>query len=513
MSLLQAEHGRTETGEPAEPPTDDLKGIPADPIISIEKDDQATEQVKCTLSPGYFVDTYCFLDDPNRAGSDWFPFKLWPAQLRAIELVHKNDKIIVLKARQLGITWLMIAYALWMMIFKPGSMILLFSKTGDDARELMRRLTGMWQLLPEWLKVPATKELEQQLLLTNGSRGKSFKTTKHSGRSFTASFVLIDEAAFIPFLSDLLNAAEATADAGGKLSVISTNDKEKPNNGFADLYKRSREGVSDYKNAFIPWYSRPSRTQEWYEHKVRTIKQDDLWQEYPEIEDQALVGRSSTKRFHSEWIAAATREANELTPAGRKALPRIPGIVYWEQVQLRRPYLIVLDPAEGDATSDPSALSIWDALLWEEVGYLQGAYEPSTLASYAFRLGQAFNDATICSERNNHGHAVLLALREIYHYRWIYKSPFDKKLGWLTTARTKTLAIDKLAELMEMGEFGIRSKIMLAQLANIEAGTQAAPEGDHDDAAMCAIIAAGALTWTSIVKRQNRRRRVASMSM
>ena len=502
--------------EPTAPPTDkppDLLTAPrTDHIISPEKDDQAIERAKCALSPGYFVDEYGYIDDPNVRGKHWFRFRLWPAQREAIEIVHKNDKVIVLKARQLGITWMMLAYALWMMIYKPGSMILLFSKTSDDARELMRRLTGMWQLLPEWMIDGSVKELEQQLILKNGSRAKSFTTTKHSGRSFTASFVLIDEAAFIPFLSQLLNAAEETADAGGKLAVISTNDKEKPNNGFAKKYKRAVKGKSDFISMFIPWYGRPARDQAWYDRKVETKEQDDLWQEYPEIPAQALSGLSSTKRFKPDSIEASTRWGEQLSRLGRRALPRIPGIVYWEQPQPKRPYIVILDPAEGDAGSDPSALMVMDALLWEEVAFAQGQWEPSTMASYAFRLGNSFNDATICPERNNHGHSVILALKEIYSYRWIYKSPFDKKLGWLTTVKTKTLAMDKLAEVMEYGEIGFRSKEILAQLSNIEAGTQAAPEGDHDDAAMCAVIAAGALTWTTIVKRQ-RRRRIVSMSM
>jgi len=62
---------------------------------------------------------------------------------------------------------------------------------------------------------------------------------------------------------------------------------------------------------------------------------------------------------------------------------------------------------------------------------------------------------------------------------------------------------------MEIGEIGIHSPIILAQLANIDASTQEAPEGDHDDAAMTAVLAAAALTWTSKQRRQKRRRLVS----
>jgi len=404
---------------------------------------------------------------------------------------------------------------LWKSIFKPGSVTLLFSKNSDDAHELMRRVRGMWSRLPNWLKPEAEKELEKELVLKLGdrtSRIKSFTTTKHAGRSYTASLVIIDEAAFIPFLDQLMNAAEETADAGGQLIVISTNDKEKPNNGFATLYKRAVKGTTDYKPLFIPWYGRPMRDRAWYEHKKRTKRQDDLWQEYPEIPAQALAGLSATKRFDPEWLRLSTRDDAPLSKYGMTGLPRLPGITYYAQVVQGRDYLIVIDPAEGDITSDPTAIVVFDTMLWEEVAFMQGAYEPGVAAGFCYRLASAFNNAVICPERNNHGHAVILSLRQFYEYKWIYKSPFDKKLGWLTSHRTKTLAMDKLAELMEFGEFGIKSKIILAQLANIDATTQEAPEGEHDDAAMVAIIAAAALTWTTI-RKKTRRRRLVSVSM
>jgi len=502
----------TEQATQKEPTAEEAQIAKATPIISDEKDYIALELTKCGMSPGYFVDKYCQIDDPNKQGAAWFPFELWPAQREAIEVLAVNKKTIVLKARQLGLSWLTLAYALWLMITKPGSVILIFSKTDDDARELMRRLKGMRRRLPEWMQSGASKELEKELELSNSSRAKSFTTTKHSGRSFTASLVIVDEAAFIPFLSQLMNAAEETADAGGKLVVISTNDKAVPNNGFATLYRRTKAGQTDYTAMFIPWSGRPSRDAAWYKHKKKTKTQDDLWQEYPAVADEALAGLSATKRFDPAWIRESTIDDTELTRYGRSGLPVIRGVRYYMKPVEGRSYLITADTAEGDVGSDPSAFAVWDTLLWEEAAFGMAKWEPSAFAGHLWRVAIAYGDSTICVERNNHGHAVILSLREIYGYKWLYKSPFDKKLGWLTSVRTKTLAMDKTAEMLESGEIGIRSKEILAQLANIDANTMAAPEGDHDDAAMVAVIAAGALTWSSIVNKSARRRRVSTIT-
>jgi len=337
---IPSQDQETIAGEPENSPAKDPTVDSArhtQPIISPEKDNNAIELAKCSMSPGYFIDQYCEIDDPNRGGTAWYPFNLWPAQREAVKIIKENNKVIVLKARQLGISWLTIAYALWLMVVKPGSMILLFSKNGEDSRELARRLSGMWERLPDWLRPEADKVLEQQLILKNGSRAKSFMTTKHSGRSFTATLVIVDEAAFIPFLSQLLNAAEETADAGGQLVIVSTNDKEKPNNGFAELYRRSVKRESDYISIFLPWYARPSRDEAWYKHKQKTKLIDSLWQEYPSIPAEALAGLSANKRFLPSWIKAATRENEPLSMMGRAGLPRIPGITYYQQVMLGRP--------------------------------------------------------------------------------------------------------------------------------------------------------------------------------
>lgn len=484
-----------------------------DPIISHEKDFQAIERTTCAISPGYFIDNYLQIDDPNQPGSDWFPFKLWPAQRIAVKEIINNKKLIILKARQLGITWLVLAYCLHMMIFKPGSVIMLFSKNGTDAKELIRRLSGMIERLPDWLRPELEKDLTKELHFTNLSRAMSFATTKASGRSFTASFVLIDEAAFIPFLQQLLNSAEATVDSGGQLAIVSTNDKEKPNNGFATLYRRTLEGRSEFKEHFIPWYGRPGRDAEWYEGKVINKIQDDLWQEYPETPEQALAGKTTSKRFSQKWVENCTLDDDSLTHYGRAGLPKINGVVYYRQPQEGRDYLVTCDTAEGDPGSDPTAFAVWDALLYEEVAFGMGQWQPGVTAGYLWRLAQAYNNAIICVERNNHGHAVNLSLRESWEYPLIYRNPFDGKDGWYSSARTKTIAMDKLGDLMDDGEIGMRSKVMLMQIGNIDANTMEAPEGDHDDAALVAVIAAAALTWKSTRSKQAARPRIPSMTL
>lgn len=466
-----------------------------------EEERAIIEYQKCGRSPHYFIDEYCMIDDPNQPGSDWFPFRLWPAQFDTLDTVLESTKIITLKARQLGITWLLIGYALWLMIFRPGSMIMLFSRTGDDAKELIRRLRGMHDRLPEFLQASYDKQLEKELYFTElKSRAKSFATTKHSGRSFTATFVLVDEAAFIEFLRQLLNAAEETVDAGGQMAVISTADKDRPNNTFHQRFKDALNGKNDYTPIFLPWSARPTRSQAWYDHKKASKDQDDLYQEYPETPAQALAGRASNKRFKAAWLELCRDEQPDLGIG-----PAIPGLIVYERPFLpTHEYLLAVDTCEGDPTSDPSPITVFDATTFREVAHVYGRFEPSALAGYAVQLAQWYGgeNCVICPERNNHGHAFNLATRQLLTQidrkekrPFLYVNPFDGKDGWLSSSTYKTLAVNQAADYFKDGALKLRTEASIIELGDIEASTLKAPEGATDDRAMSVIIGLAAIRW------------------
>jgi hypothetical protein len=57
-------------------------------------------------------------------------------------------KYLILKARQLGITLLACAYALWLMLYRPGSFSVAYSYTEDEAKKLVQATWAMYQALP-----------------------------------------------------------------------------------------------------------------------------------------------------------------------------------------------------------------------------------------------------------------------------------------------------------------------------------------------------------------------------
>ena len=449
------------------------------------------EYLKCKLSAHYFIHTYCQIEDPPTRR--WIPFHLWPAQSTSLQTITDERFVIALKARQLGLTWLCVAHALWTILFRPGSIVLFFSRRDDEAAELLDRIKDMHARLPQFLQASIGTSNEHEFQLPRlGSVARSFPTTKHSGRSFTATLAIVDEADFIPWLRQLLAAVKPTVEAGGQLIIVSTSNKDKPQSEFKRVWREAIEGLNRYEAIFLPWSAHPDRDETWYQNQAADLSEDDLHQEYPATPEQALSQRGSSKRFHPDWIS----QCYEPSPALQTG-PPIPGLIVYREPSEGASYLIAVDTSEGDPNSDPSPATVFRADTWEEIAHLWGTFEPTALAGYLCQLAHYYNDAIACVERNNHGHAVHVALRALNNTPPIYRNPFDNKDGWLSNVKYKTLAIDNTAQVLREGGCLLHTEAIKIELAGIEAATLKAPEGEHDDRAMTVIIGLAALRWPS----------------
>src|SRR5690348_6714516 len=85
------------------------------------------EAVRCRRSLAHFADRHCRILVSEREGA-WEPFRLWEAQRAVAAEMEANRLLVLLKARQLGMTWLALAYALRRMLFFPVQTVLLFSR-------------------------------------------------------------------------------------------------------------------------------------------------------------------------------------------------------------------------------------------------------------------------------------------------------------------------------------------------------------------------------------------------
>jgi hypothetical protein len=455
------------------------------------------EILKCRKSFAYFCDTYCQILSDHGQGGSWLPFHLWPEQRRVADLLQANRLVVVLKARQLGLTWLVLAFALWLMLFHPIATVLLFSRRDEEATDLLAvRLRGLHDHLPPFLQVSGfTTDNDHEWALTSGSRALAFPTT--AGDSYTATLAIVDEADLCPDLDQLMRAVKPTTDGGGRMVLLSRSDKSKPQSPFKRIYLAARQGLNQWLAIFLPWHARADRDTAWYEaqrHDVlaRTGSFDDLAEQYPTTDTEALAPRELDKRIPAAWLQQCLAERTVLTPPPPEA-PAIPGLAVFVPPQPGHSYVIGADPAEGNPTSDDSAACVLNVNTGAQVAELAGKFEPSVFANYICQLAEWFQRARVLVERNNHGHAVLMWLRNNGRGVPVLQG-HDGKPGWLSSKLGKTQLYDKCADSFKNGEVSLHSFATYTQLASIDGSTLRAPTGEHDDRADAFALACAART-------------------
>ena len=270
------------------------------------------------------------IENPQQDRQAIIPFELWPLQRSSLDAILNHRQVIVLKARQLGLSWLVICYAVWLCVFHPGQAVLVFSKDQESANEMIRRARGVFLRLKR-KPVELTTDNVTTIGWANGSRVKSFAATEDAGSSFTASLILVDEFAKMRYADSLYTSVKPTINDGGRIIVISTARGE--GNPFHKLWNAAVAGENGLHPIFLSWNARPGRDGDWYARAASdALSMAHHRQEYPATPDEAFVSIEE-ERF-------------------------LPSMVWWDvlkealpPVTRRDPMVLAMDAATGRAAS------------------------------------------------------------------------------------------------------------------------------------------------------------------
>lgn len=282
----------------------------------------------------------------NKAEQKLTQFERWPhLEERARSWAIEHNSEVILKARQLGISWAEAGYAAWK-ARQPNSRVLLISQGYDYAVELLDKVKLIAEKHPQH---PSrfTKATEQILRFKDGGEIRALPSTKDAGRSFTASLVIADEAAFHEWGEENFKAYFPTIADGGQVILSSTSNG--PQGFFYHKYMDARSGLNGLKHVFIPATARPDRDAGWIARTRKSMGDKEFLMEYPQTDNEA-------------WVSTAGLVLPEFDPALHVAPPprafaecavRVAGI----------------DPG-GD---DPTVVSVWGAYPGKQNGDLHYA--------------------------------------------------------------------------------------------------------------------------------------------
>lgn len=251
----------------------------------------------CKSSVEYFIDTWGHIEDKD-AEELIQPFEMWEEQRKALRSIIENRLNVILKARQLGFSWLVMHIAAWLLLCFTGRTVIGLSRTEEEAKELVRRLgvifTYMEGLIVEVNNQPPgwngpvfrATALELTVIFPDGpvSVFKAFPSSPNAARSFTADLIIFDEWAFQQFAEEIWTAAFPVINRpyGGKVIGLSTIER---GSLFEEIFTNSDNG---FNKIFIPWHADPRRDDVWYENTKRALG-DLITQEYPASIEEALT--------------------------------------------------------------------------------------------------------------------------------------------------------------------------------------------------------------------------------
>lgn len=467
--------------------------------------------------------TFRFREDGSL---DWF----WQSLI--IEWWHDPElkRYLVLKARQLGITLLACAYALWLMLYRPGTASVAYSYTQDEAQKLVVAAWLMFQSLPKELTrhvrvitpTPGRAEMPSEWIKLQHGDGRistfqALPSTPKHGHGARVTFAIMDEVAYQDYAKNIYKAINPAVSRGhAKLVLISTangvsNKETGEGNFFHHLYATKREKGLNF--LFLPWNLEPSRDALWYETVALALDEVERNQQYPLNENDAFMlsgaiyfDREALDYYRKETIDP--KVTGQFIVTGRRKAEFMnlrDGIIeVYEEPRPDAKYAIGVDAATGRGLDYTSA-DVIDLSSGALVAHMHAKIEAPRAAAQLHFLGKWFNTAKIAVERQGgYGDAIIIALRDgndnlppysnLYrHKKWTHSDkPEAAEYGIPMAANRphllgylKTLLKDRVFPWLSVGHVDEMGTFVYAE----SNPSPRAQDGCHDDRVLSLAIA------------------------
>lgn len=448
----------------------------------IDKKTQIEEILRCGNDPIHFINMWTKIQHPTRG---LIPFKTFDFQNDCVNKFESHKFNIIVKARQLGLSTITAAYALWLALFRRDKNILVIATKLKTAQGFLKKVKIIFNNLPKWLSLTKLSALNKtELEFDNGSRIEAIPTGENAARGEALSLLIIDEAAFIHDLDDLWAGLFPTVSEGGKVIMIST-----PNGVGGFYYKQwieSEAKLNEFNPTRLMWDVHPHRDSNWFAKITRNMSQKKIAQEYLcefLTSGETFVQAEDISYIRDQLCDPILREGpNE-------------GVWVWRNPEPGRRYVISADVARGDS-NDYSTFHIIDSDTCEVVAEFMGLYPPDQLANLMIFYGKRYNNALLCPENNSFGHMTAMTLREsgyenLFYEKEridIYSKVKEKNLlpGFSTQAKSRLQILNKMEEMIRNRVIVIHSKRFYDEVCSFawSNGKAQAIKGTHDDLIM-----------------------------
>lgn len=433
---------------------------------------------------------------------------------------RQGHKEIELKSRKFGTTTGCAFFCLDCVSRYRGVEAATVAHKGEKASEIFNVIIRpAWNDIPEKLRPRERFNNTTEIDLMNSIRSKYAVSGDLKGS--TPDILHLTEVAYFPDDERLgeaiaslpphgLCVAESTAYGEGNWFHLT----------FIEAWAARKAGkYHEWLPVFNPWFADPynrvtvtAEMQLRYEAEAKELQQryglddgqvfwwdqrkaehrDLVYQFYPSEPEEAFL--SSGRPVFDLKRLAVLKEKFERPPVRVEH-----DIQVWEEPIAGEFYGIGVDTAEGLAHGDNSVISVVRQKTGDEVCQVAGHISPHELAKALGAVAQMYPEHTCVIERNNHGHTVIAYAKEdgnIRLYRTTVKDAVtdkeSEKIGWDTTEKSKSYAIDTLSRDLEDGSCVPHSAETYGELRTFvhgERGKMGAVQGRHDDRVMALALA------------------------
>lgn len=475
-----------------------------DIIDAYTPEQQKREYIKCINSFHYFCCKYVKITHPKEG---LLPFILFKYQRKVIKDYENNRFNIIRKFRQGGLTTVTVIWALWRCLFRENETIMVVSKSDREAIAAGEIVKRALEELPVWMKPAMDKNNDHQKIF-EGTGCKLFFYTVEAARGRSFTYLIIDEAAFIPGMEKHWNGLYPTLATGGGAIVISTV------NGVGNWYHEMWEGAQKKKTPFhiidLHYTEHPLYKDEKWVRQTRAQLGEKGWKQEvlgdflgsgetfipPDIlhalEDKARK-IDPVRLLFPEWNnVEETREKEIIDENWVKGALHV-----WKEPVEGRDYIMGVDTAEGiGEDGDNSCFQIIDQITCEQVAeFYSNEVPPHVFGQIISQVGRYYNSALVIVENLGSGMSVLDKLQHELFYENIYYEISGKaeRIGIKTNRTNRPVFLESMQSKLLGKTMSIKSLRLVEELKHFVYNKQTkrieAQKGYHDDAIMAMALA------------------------
>ena len=451
----------------------------------------------------------------------------------AIEKQRKETgkvRVLVLKARQQGISTLFAARTYWRLTqnqFYKAALLAHDQKTSETLFEMTKRI---YEFHPEDNRPSISNSSKREMVFDQLKSEYNIYTagSPQAGRGNTPQILHASEVAFWGKAEHVLAGLFQGVPKTDGTEIILESTANGAQGEFYRLWKEAEAGRGEFIAVFVPWFlsteyrdkvpedfERDQEEEDLVElydlddeqlmfrrNKISATGVDRFRQEYPSCAEEAFLTSGSTvfdlskieddyvkKEIARETYSVSPRNSFDLDPHGEFQL--------WEYPEHDKGYIIGADVSFG-VGNDYSSAVVMDSDKNILGLYRSNKIQPTDFGEMLYYLGRRFSNALIIVERNGPGVPTLNVLNDM-RYNNIYhevrvaavSSETTARPGFTTSGSSKPHLIAGLARVVREQSLKIPSTVMLEELRNylaLDNGKMEAADGYHDDTVIAAAL-------------------------